>query len=175
MALDKDRNDNPDIRRNEEEPINRAADEVVFADEPGAADEVQVPGVMDAADEVEFGEKAVRDHRDDRLRDEREVFSTNDRDVEAGAEVAPVAEPVERGRERADDSPQTRDEGRGLGILSLVLSVLSFFMVPFLLGPTGIVLGLISARRGNRLGVWAVGLGTVSILLTAFIAPIAGF
>ncbi|MDR6224990.1 DUF4190 domain-containing protein [Desmospora profundinema] len=175
----KKNNRNHQPRRGNEAGIDRAADEVEFADEPGAVDLVRVPGLMDAADDVEFGEEAMAEHRDDRILDAREAFPADEHrgygDVEAATEVAPVAGPIERERERDDRSPETRDAGRGMGIFSLVLSVLSFFMVPFLLGPAAIVLGIISARRGNRLGVWAVGLGAVSIILTAFIAPIAGF
>lgn len=163
-----------------------AADEVVFGREPeAAADEVVfdevIPGTPNAFDavefqgapanrDVEFGEEARAEHRDDRLRDEE--------DVEAAAEVAPVTDPIGEGREQDGarlDQEEAGDEGSGLGITSIILSVLSFFFVPFLLGSAGIILGIIAGRRGSAMGWWAVGLGAVSVILTAFVAPIAGF
>lgn len=167
-----------------------AADEVEFGREPGAAadevvfDEVTpgAPNVFDAVgfsgaradDDVELGEESG-DRGRDRLRNEGRP---GERDVETAAEVAPVADPVGKERERNEaraDREGARDEGRGLGITSIILSVLSFFFVPFLLGSAGIILGVIAGRRGSALGWWAVGLGAVSVILTAFIAPIAGF
>ncbi|PTM59423.1 hypothetical protein [Desmospora activa] len=163
-----------DVNHGNEARIDRSADEVEFANEPGfAADEVVFPeGVPGAVDEVEFGEEAWVDRQDNRIRDDRNAYG--DRwGMEAATETAPVDGPIER--ERDGDADQAGEAGRGLGIFSVVLSVLSFFMVPFLLGAAGIVLGIISARRGSRWGMWAVGIGVVSIILTAFIAPITGF
>lgn len=162
-----------------------AADEVEFGREPGAAadevifDEVTpgAPNPLDAVEtqgspadrDVQFGEEARMKHRDDRLREE---------DVEAAAEVTPVTDPGRGEREQNETQPDqgnVEEEGNGLGITSIILSVLSFFFVPFLLGSAGIILGIIAGRRGSTLGWWAVGLGAVSVILTAFVAPIAGF
>lgn len=166
-----------------------SADEVEFGREPGAAadevvfDEVTpgTPNVFDAVgfsgawadDDVESGEESA-DRGRDRIRNQDQP----ERDVETAAEIAPAADPVEKERERDEarvEREETGDEGRGLGITSIILSVLSFFFVPFLLGSAGIILGVIAGRRGSILGWWAVGLGVVSVILTAFIAPIAGF
>lgn len=155
--------------------IDRSADEVEFADESEfAADEVIYPGNLTgfAADEVEFGEETVFDRPDNRIHDDNNY---GDRwGMEGATEIAPTDGPNQRERDGVTEAGET-EAGRGLGIFGLVLSVLSFFIVPFLLGPAGIILGIISIRRGSRWGMWAVGLGVVSIILTAFVAPIAGF
>ncbi|MGF7089213.1 hypothetical protein JOD24_003094 [Kroppenstedtia sanguinis] len=168
-----------------------AADEVEFGREPGAAtdevifDEVTpgAPNVFDAVgysgagdnQDVELGEESA-DRNRDRLQDEDRPGA---QDTETATEVAPVVDREwERNEDRADREDagnEAGDEGRGLGITSIILSVLSFFFVPFLLGSAGIILGVIAGRKGSAMGWWAVGLGAISVILTAFVAPIAGF
>lgn len=168
-----------------------AADEVEFGREPGAvADEVifdevtpGAPNVFDAVgysgavadQDVELGEESA-DRNRDQLQDEDQSGA---QDTETATEVAPIADREwERNEDRANRENagnETGDEGRGLGITSIILSVLSFFFVPFLLGSAGIILGVIAGRKGSAMGWWAVGLGAISVILTAFVAPIAGF
>ncbi|SFS81276.1 hypothetical protein [Marininema halotolerans] len=107
-----------------------------------------------------------------------ERFNDRDDDAEAAAEIAPTPnvyspDPVDRDDSSVEDS--TESGGQGIGVVGIILSALAFFLVPFLMGPAGIVLGIISARRGSMLGWWAVGIGAAAILLTAFVAPLAGF
>lgn len=62
--------------------------------------------------------------------------------------------------------------GRGVGTFAIVLSILSLFFLPILLGAAGIVVGFISRRAGaNALGNWAIGIGAVSIIMTVFFSP----
>lgn len=62
--------------------------------------------------------------------------------------------------------------GRGVGITALILSILSLFVMPILLGIIGIVLGFVARRRGAiTLGSWAISLGAISIIIGIFIAP----
>ncbi|WP_088102482.1 DUF4190 domain-containing protein [Halalkalibacter urbisdiaboli] len=62
--------------------------------------------------------------------------------------------------------------GRGVGTFAIVLSILSLFFLPVLLGAAGIVVGFVSRRYGSTsLGNWAIGIGAISILMTVFFSP----
>ncbi|MUV39623.1 uncharacterized protein JNUCC1_03501 [Lentibacillus sp. JNUCC-1] len=59
-----------------------------------------------------------------------------------------------------------------IGWGALALSVLSFFMMPIILGGGGVILGFVArARHANTLGTTAIVAGAASILITLFIAP----
>lgn len=65
-----------------------------------------------------------------------------------------------------------RGEGTGYGRFALVLSILSLFFLPIILGAAGIILGFIARRKGAlTLGSWAIGIGVVSIIVGTFILP----
>ena len=93
---------------------------------------------------------------------------------ETAAEVAvPVAA---RGnyaeRNHLEVEREEGDEGRGYGRLALILSILSLFFLPVLLGAAGVILGFIARRRGAySTGAWAIGIGIVSIVIGTFILP----
>jgi hypothetical protein len=116
--------------------------------------------------------------------DERD--SINELDEEMATEIAPspVAynRPVlqnpeeERPLTEKAQAAQTDDDevvgGRGMGILALVLSILSLFIAPIILGAAGIVIGFIARRRGAAaLGAWSIGLGILSIVTRLLISP----
>ncbi|HWJ80295.1 MAG TPA: DUF4190 domain-containing protein [Niallia sp.] len=62
--------------------------------------------------------------------------------------------------------------GKGFGVTALVISILSLFVMPVLLGIVGIVLGFVARRRGAlSLGTWAISLGAISIIIGIFLAP----
>lgn len=79
--------------------------------------------------------------------------------------------------DRSENNEGERDRGMvsggtSVGISGLVLSIISLFVLPVLLGATGIVLGFIARRRGaTGLGSWAIGIGVVSIIVGMFILP----
>ncbi|MBB5324726.1 membrane protein insertase Oxa1/YidC/SpoIIIJ [Anoxybacillus tepidamans] len=82
---------------------------------------------------------------------------------------AEVAEPVRRYDEKDE---REGANGSGWGWTALVLSILSLFMMPILLGAAGIIVGFIARRRGaETLGAWAIGIGIVSIIIKLFIMP----
>ncbi|TSB46732.1 DUF308 domain-containing protein [Alkalicoccobacillus porphyridii] len=60
-------------------------------------------------------------------------------------------------------------KGKAMGIFALILSILSLFILPILLGAAGIVIGIVS-RKGDAktLGSWAIGIGAVSIIASLF-------
>lgn len=63
-------------------------------------------------------------------------------------------------------------EGRGVGAFAIVLSIISLFFLPVILGAAGIIVGFIARRNGaTGLGNWAIGIGAVSIILTLFFSP----
>lgn len=87
---------------------------------------------------------------------------------ETAAEIAaPVRVPAIR---RGSDLESTTG-GKGLAYSALALSILSLFILPVLFGAAGIVLGLMARKRGSALGGWAIGIGTISILVGMFILP----
>jgi hypothetical protein len=94
-------------------------------------------------------------------------------DEEFAAEVAPVRPFTERFQDdrRTDDREETADRGRGLGITSIILSVLAFFILPFVMAPAGIVVGVIAARRGSALGWWGVAVGIVALIISTLVLP----
>lgn len=97
---------------------------------------------------------------------------TEDVGVEAAEEVA---EPVPTGKVAGGRGEVDRNEegfeGSWLGTLAIVLSVLSLLLVPFILAPAGIIFGIISGIRRNRLGWWAVGVGVFSFIVNLAAAP----
>ena len=75
-------------------------------------------------------------------------------------------------RNRFEGEREDAREGRGVGWTALILSILSLFFLPVLLGAAGVILGFIARRRGaNSLGAWAIGIGIVSIVIGVFILP----
>lgn len=112
---------------------------------------------------------------------ERNDWATTESDFteETAAEIAPnpgIAGGFtgDADRVRAFDRP-TKEEGagaKGMGAIALILSILSLFYAPVLLGAAGIIVGFIARRRGaNALGNWAIGIGVVSLIIGLFIAP----
>lgn len=64
------------------------------------------------------------------------------------------------------------DAAGGLGMVGLGLSLLSLFMLPYLLAPIGIVLGYLAMRRNAAtLGTWAMIVGAVAILGALIVYP----
>lgn len=105
--------------------------------------------------------------RDD-LQDREQYGSPKDYLEETSAEIAP---PIRfSNRERHIEGE--REGGKGIGITALILSILSLFFWPILLGAVGIVMGFMARRRGAiTLGSWAISLGAISIIIGIFIAP----
>ncbi|MCT8139712.1 DUF4190 domain-containing protein [Anaerobacillus sp. CMMVII] len=96
---------------------------------------------------------------------------------ETAAEFAPqrgfVGErPFAEDREVDADMDGEVNEGRGVGAFAIVLSIISLFFLPVILGAAGIIVGFIARRNGaTGLGNWAIGIGAVSLILTLFFSP----
>jgi hypothetical protein len=116
-------------------------------------------------------ENGRSDTRDlDLTEDEREPVVTNFQE-ETAVEYGVMNDRVERDETaRANEDDVTA--GRGVGTFAIVLSILSLFFLPVLLGAAGIVVGFVSRRYGSTsLGNWAIGIGAISILMTVFFSP----
>ncbi|MBP1968684.1 hypothetical protein J2Z83_000778 [Virgibacillus natechei] len=105
----------------------------------------------------------------DRSRDEEFIGMESDisRDEEYAAEMtADDRHEMERKNERSDDVNSV------YGWIGAALSIISFFMMPIILGGSGIILGFISRARGaDTLGNIAIVAGAISILVTLFVIP----
>ncbi|MFT8320369.1 MAG: DUF4190 domain-containing protein [Bacillus sp. (in: firmicutes)] len=101
-------------------------------------------------------------------RRDREQHGISDEDFleETSAEfAAPITYNNDRDTEREKG-------GKGVGITALILSIISLFVWPIVLGAVGIVLGFVARRRGAlSLGTWAISLGAISIIIGIFLAP----
>ncbi|KAB2333881.1 hypothetical protein [Bacillus mesophilum] len=99
------------------------------------------------------------------------AYGAGDFTEETSAEIAAPVTTYNRSRSEVKDQPQA-GEGKGVGYTALILSILSLFIWPVLMGAAGIVLGFVASRRGSKtLGGWAIGIGAVSIIIGLFILP----
>ncbi|MYL46596.1 hypothetical protein GLV94_13180 [Virgibacillus halodenitrificans] len=108
----------------------------------------------------EHGEQATNDALD--------LQPDSTRDEEFAAELT-----AEDYNTIADQDEDTGTETNTMyGWIGVVLSVVSFFMWPVILGAAGIIFGFISrGRNADTLGNIAIGAGAVSILISLFILP----
>jgi hypothetical protein len=89
-------------------------------------------------------------------------------DVETSAEIAA---PVRR-EAGSPVNPKRTEAWGGIGWTGLGLSILSLFLLPYLVAPIGMILGYMAYRRNARtLGVWAMIIGAVAILGALVIYP----
>jgi hypothetical protein len=59
-----------------------------------------------------------------------------------------------------------------MGMVGIGLSVLSLFLLPYLLAPAGIIVGYLAFRRNARTtGTWAMVIGALAILGALLIYP----
>jgi hypothetical protein len=81
--------------------------------------------------------------------------------------------------ELADPNPQVSRAtynastiDRTWGWIAIIVSVISLFYSPVILGSAGVILGLIAFFRGNRsLGGWSIAIGLVSVFSYLFLVP----
>ena len=72
---------------------------------------------------------------------------------------------------KADGSGNVASRGQAIGVIALIISILSLFMMPFILGILGIIVGIVARSRGSNLGTWAIVIGAISIIVGIFILP----
>jgi hypothetical protein len=125
------------------------------------------------------------------MADERNTHDINEADYteETAAEAAPYGRDLtlpenehprfinrdrdrDRDYDREYDDDRERTGGKAAGVIAIILSVLSLFIVPVLFGVAGIIVGFLARRQGaHSLGNWAIGIGIVSIVISLFFAP----
>ncbi|MBW7454502.1 DUF4190 domain-containing protein [Paenibacillus sepulcri] len=95
-------------------------------------------------------------------------------EMSAELAVPPQAYQTDHTKEHVEEAvEQTRSAGQAAGWAALVLSVLSWFVWPLLLGATGIVVGFIAYRQDARgLGLWSMILGLISVIAYLVIIPL---
>ncbi|KKB33239.1 DUF4190 domain-containing protein [Bacillus thermotolerans] len=103
--------------------------------------------------------------------EEREAGYTREQYIEETA--AELADPLSLNEGELRDSRREGEEGsRGLGYTALIISIVSLFILPILLGAVGIGVGFLARRRGAEgLGSWAIGIGIASIVMGLFVLP----
>ncbi|WDF03062.1 MULTISPECIES: hypothetical protein [Shouchella] len=78
----------------------------------------------------------------------------------------------------ADSIEDSQDDfenssGKGIGTMGIVFAITSLFLVPLLLGPIGIISGIIAIVKGRKtLGIWAIAIGAISVLSTLIFTPL---
>lgn len=92
------------------------------------------------------------------------------RDEETSAELSSLDT---RDLEQTDDEVINDTQvGSIVGWIALIVSVLSFFMMPIVFGVGGIIVGIVARARGAQwLGNIAIGLGIISLVARLFIVP----
>lgn len=92
--------------------------------------------------------------------------SKDDEEIAAEMTADNVKEPIE-----SNDEPG-KQVNSAFGWTALSLSIISFFIMPIILGGAGVILGLISKKRGaDTLGNTAIVAGAISILISLFVLP----
>jgi type VI protein secretion system component VasF len=90
-------------------------------------------------------------------------------DEEVAQEVAP--NPALMQDRRENNKRKEEAGGFGIGLTALILSVLSFFVWPFVLSIAGIIVGIFAVRRRSALGWWAIAVGIVALIVALFLFP----
>lgn len=77
------------------------------------------------------------------------------------------------GRVKQEDNSESGSQvNAAVGWVALVLSVVSFFFMPIILGGAGIIVGFIAkSRNADTLGNVAIIAGAASIIITLFVLP----
>lgn len=93
---------------------------------------------------------------------------------EAAAEIAVPVQPVDGSAARQNEAEEEiSSAGRATGWAALILSIMSWFVWPVLLGITGAVVGFIAYRQGSRgLAVWSITLGLIAAAAYLVLIPL---
>ena len=66
--------------------------------------------------------------------------------------------------------PASTGSARTMVIIAFVLAALGLFLLPIVLGPAAIILGIIAMRKGDPLGRWAIVAGVASLVIGMVLA-----
>ncbi|MGW6300413.1 DUF4190 domain-containing protein [Peribacillus butanolivorans] len=146
-------------------------DQYSSIDDEMRSKEESVPAVVDDQHHERYynEDKAADDRRYENR--ESNVKTDNRYREETSAEIST---PPQRSRGYNDESVDSEDmtsRGNVVGVISLIISIISLFMMPFILGALGIIVGIFARVRGSKMGTWAIVIGAVSIIVGIFILP----
>ncbi|MET3321125.1 DUF308 domain-containing protein [Peribacillus butanolivorans] len=146
-------------------------DQYSSIDDEMRSKEESVPAVVDDQHHERYYNEDTA--ADDRRYENREsnVKTDNRYREETSAEIST---PPQRSRGYNDESVDSEDRtssGNVVGVISLIISIISLFMMPFILGALGIIVGIFARVRGSKMGTWAIVIGAVSIIVGIFILP----
>ncbi|WLV23576.1 DUF4190 domain-containing protein [Aciduricibacillus chroicocephali] len=111
---------------------------------------------------------------DDEFRFHEPYKSLDERNEEIAGELTAddVTAPVSHNEQQTEMDAKDADEHHGFGWFAVALSILSFFLLPVILGAAGIILGIMARQRNARtLGNIAIIVGIISILGRMFVLP----
>ncbi|WP_226036918.1 DUF4190 domain-containing protein [Aquibacillus saliphilus] len=106
--------------------------------------------------------------------EDEELYSLDEaykRDEEMAQELTAneFNRPITSGEQETEMKSEVKT---GFGWLAVILAVISFFIMPVILGAAGIIFGFVSKSRGaDTLGNTAIIAGGISIVITLFVAP----
>jgi len=135
------------------------------------------------SNELRLDEEPFEEHEQVKNEDAEPALGVNDPpdDEETAGELAP---PVPGNRDAGLTNPEADrpdvnaesevDEqgGTWMSVTGIVASILAMFMLPYVLGIVGIIMGYLGFRAGARTsGAWAIGLGVLAILGTLILRP----
>ncbi|MBD3107605.1 DUF4190 domain-containing protein [Bacillus sp. AGMB 02131] len=83
-----------------------------------------------------------------------------------------ICSPYRRDTDQANNR-ETGNLSKLAGFVALFLSLLSFFIAPFVCAVVAIIIGFFAQRIGEiAIGAWAIGISALSIILAIFIIPL---
>lgn len=168
MMADENRNqDKPEYLN---EPEQNMLDNDINKDNPGASATTPLGLALPRENNVDYNQ--VSGMNTASQADMSRETETSYREETAAEIAAPVS--LARDRENETGDQETMKARAGIvGISALVISILSLFVLPVVLGITGVVLGFIARNRSGAKGLanWAIGIGAISIIIGMFVLP----
>jgi len=115
--------------------------------------------------------KEIPDVIDNHLDDQPVIMPDHRREEETAAEITGFDDKIV---DRENDMGMGNQVANVPGWIGLALAVLSFFMMPIILGGAAIIVGFVARRRdATWLGNTAIALGVISIIVRLFFIPFA--
>src|SRR5690625_3262952 len=115
--------------------------------------------------------KEIPDVTDNHLDDQPVIFPDHSREEETASEITGFDDKIV---DRENDMDMGNQVANVPGWIGLALAVLSFFMMPIILGGAAIIVGFVARRRdATWLGNTAIALGVISIIVRLFFIPFA--
>lgn len=123
--------------------------------------------------DVVNGDDQFRSEGHGRGPDEPVYGETYEEEFAAETAAVPIHKTM---KPKEQETTMQKDVKAGMGWIGLSVAILSFFFAPLILGAAGIILGIISKRRGaDTLGNMAIIISVISIAFSIFFTSINNF